>query len=597
MAIVIGSILLMKLFFLQVVDPSYKLQARNNVVKKKTEYPSRGLIYDRHGKVIVYNDPVYNVMVQYNQLGAIDTADLCELLDISRADYIQHIAEAKKKSRRKPTEFLRNVPPVIFARFQENLHRFDGFSFEKKNVRRYPYRGAAHVLGYISEVNEAAINSSDGYYQPGDYYGMIGLERAYEEILRGRKGVRYEVVDVFNNVQGSFNEGREDIVPVAGNDIIVSLDIELQAYGEKLMENKVGSVVAIEPSTGEILAYISSPGYDPNILSSRYRGRNYAVLATDSLKPLYNRPILAEYPPGSTFKPVMSLIAFEEGVRDPESGFVCQGGYHIPGHTVNCHHHQPLASGRDAIRYSCNAYYCDVLKRLLQDNGYDKVEDAYQNWTDYLDQFGYGRELGIDMQGENDGNVPSKEYYNKIYGKGRWKATTVISLAIGQGEILATPLQMANVMAIIANHGYYYPPHLATSYIENDTLRSFRLPKRTIEVKPEYFNIVVDGMEDVINKGTATWVRTDDLTQCGKTGTAENPHGKDHSLFVAFAPKENPKIAIAVIVENAGFGTTYAAPIASLMMEKYVNDSIAPSRKWIEERMFKANLISNAGEK
>ncbi|MCP4124557.1 MAG: penicillin-binding protein 2 [Bacteroidetes bacterium] len=596
MIVVVGAILLIKLFMLQVVDPTYKLRARNNVVKIKTEYPSRGLMYDRNGKVIVYNDPVYNILVQYNKVGSVDTAGFCDLLDISRSDFERRMNKARERSPRRQVEFLRNVPPAIFARFQENLHRFEGFSYDKKDVRRYPYRGAAHVLGYISEVDNAIIDASDGYYKPGDYYGKIGLERAYEDIIRGEKGISYQVVDVFNNVQGSFNNGLEDIVPVAGRDIITSLDIDLQAFGEKLMANKVGSVVAIEPATGEILAYISSPGYDPNILSSRYRGRNYSVLASDSLKPLYNRPILAEYPPGSTFKPIMSLIAFQEGVRNPASGYKCNGGYRIPGHTVGCHDHKTLLSGRDAIRYSCNAYYCDVLKKMLHNEQYDGVEEAYKKWMEYLYQFGYGNQLNIDLQYENDGNVPTNEYYNKIYGRNRWKATTVISLAIGQGETLATPLQMANSMAIIGNKGYYYQPHLARSYIENDTLRVFNRKKNVIEIDAVYFDEVVDGMEDVLINGTAKWVFTEHLSQCGKTGTAENPHGEDHSLFVAFAPKYDPQIAIAVIVENAGYGSTYAAPIASLMMEHYVNDSIAPDRKWMVDRMINANLISNETE-
>jgi penicillin-binding protein 2 len=355
MVIVVGVILLTKLFFLQVVDPTYKLKARNNVVKKKTEYPSRGLMYDRNGKVMVYNDPVYNIMVTTNNVKSVDTMALCQLLDVTRDHFDSRMEEARSKSPRRPYEFLRNVPPVIFARYQENMHRFEGFSSEKKDVRRYPYRGAAHVLGYISEVYQNTIDRSNKYYRPGDYSGKIGLEKEYEEILRGVKGLRYQIVDVFNNVQGAFNNGVEDIIPVAGNDIITTLDIDLQTFGEQLMKNKVGSVIAIEPSTGEILAYISSPGYDPNILSSRYRGRNYAKLATDSLKPLYNRPILAEYPPGSTFKPLQSLITFQEGIKDPEDGYTCSGGYRIHGHTVGCHEHVPLRSGRDAIRFSCNA--------------------------------------------------------------------------------------------------------------------------------------------------------------------------------------------------------------------------------------------------
>ena len=548
-------------------------------------------MYDRSGKVIVYNDPVYDILVQCNRVKDIDTSKLCSMLDISKNDFAKSMKEAKEKSRYKPIIFLRNVPPLIFANFQEHMHQFAGFTFEKKSVRRYPYKGAAHVLGYISEVDQRIIDNSEGYYKPGDHSGRIGLEQAYEDRLKGRKGIRYEIVDVFNNVQGAFREGKEDIIPKAGYDILTSLDIDLQKFGEDLMKNKVGSVVAIEPSSGEVLAYISSPGYDPNLLSSRYRGRNYAVLLLDSLKPLYNRPILAEYPPGSTFKPIMSLISFQEGIKNPEEGYSCNGGYRIPGHTVGCHDHKRLDSGRDAIRYSCNAYYCDALKKMLHHEQYEGVEEAFTTWMDYLYKFGFGKPLGIDLQFENDGNVPTNTYYNKIYGKGRWKGTTVISLAIGQGETLATPLQMANSMAIIANRGFYYEPHLVKGYIENDTSKGHGYNRKVVDIEPRYFDKVVDGMEDVIVSGTGRWIFKEDFPQCGKTGTAENPHGDDHSLFVAFAPKDNPQIAIAVIVENAGYGTTYAAPIASLMMEKYVNDSIAPNRQWIADRMYKADLI------
>lgn len=592
-AIAVGVIMLGKLFLIQVVNGSYKMKARNNVVKKRVELPSRGLIYDRKGKVIVYNDPVYDIMVTKRYVKDIDTTLLCDLLDITYEDFIVRMDKViAARSPRKPVAFLRNITPAKFAKFHEHLYAFKGFSYDEKSIRRYPHRGGAHVLGYISEVNNKAIEASEGYYKPGDYSGTIGLEKAYEEKLRGLKGIRYEVVDVFNNVQGAFNNEADDIKPIAGTDLLSSLDIDLQVYGEKLMANKVGSVVAIQPTTGEVLAYVSSPGYDPNLLSGRYRGQNYVALSRDSLKPLYNRPVSAAYPPGSTFKPIMSMIAYNEGIKSPMEGYYCKGGYRIPGHTVGCHEHIPLKTGRDAIRFSCNAYYCDALKKMLHDEQYENVEDAYQVWVDYLHAFGYGNKLNIDVQSENKGNVPSVDYYNKIYGRKRWKATTVISLAIGQGEILATPLQMANTMAIIANRGYYIEPHLVKAEMQNDTARLMRFDKHEVNMPPELFSEVIEGMEDVLLNGTAKWIYDERFPQCGKTGTAENPHGDDHSLFVAFAPKENPEIAIAVIVENAGYGTTYAAPIASLMMEKFVNDSIAPDRQWIEKRMFEADLIN-----
>jgi penicillin-binding protein 2 len=594
LVIIIGSILLAKLFMIQVINPSYKLKARNNVVNVRTEIPSRGLIYDRKGKTIVYNDPVYDVYVTIKQLEDFDTLKLCSLLEITPEDFQKRMDEVvAAMSPRKPVAFVKNITTTKFAKFQEHLHEYNGFTYVKKNIRRYPYNGAAHVLGYISEVNDKIIEESNEYYSPGDYCGTIGLEKSYEKELRGIKGIRFEIVDVFNNVQGAFKNGNEDVIPVAGIDLMSSLSIDLQVYGEQLMQNKIGSVVAIDPGTGEILAYISSPAYDPNLLSGRYRGQNYAALSQDTLKPLYNRPVSAAYPPGSTFKTVMSLIAFQEGIISPDDGYSCNGGYRIPGHTVGCHPHAALGNGRDAIRVSCNAYYCNSFAKLLGHEQYANVEEAYNVWVDYMHKFGYGHPIGVDLVAENKGNVQTAEKYNKIYGKGRWKATTIISLAIGQGETLATPLQMANTMAIISNKGYYYPPHLVRAQVVNDTAKVLRYEKIMVDVDAQYFDYVIDGMEDVFVSGTGRGVYKEGFPQCGKTGTAENPHGKDHSIFVAFAPKVNPKIAIAVIVENAGFGATYAAPIASLMMEKYLNDSISEDRKKIEERMFKANLISN----
>ena len=588
---IIGFILIAKLFLLQIVNPVYKLKAKNNVVKKIIQYPSRGLILDRDGKLLVYNDPVYDIYVQCNQMEAFDTLELCTLLQIEKLELKQRLSDACEQSRYKPIGLLRQVSQAQFASFQEHLYKFEGFSYESRTVRRYPFRGAPHVLGYMSEVDTQDIRISDEYYVPGDYIGKTGLEKMYETELRGKKGLSYVIVNVFNRLQGSFNDGANDLLPKAGANLYSTLDGELQKYGEDLMQNKIGSVVAIEPSTGEVLAYISSPTYDPNFLTGRSRGNNFRALAQDSLKPLYNRPVLAEYPPGSTFKPIMSLMAYERNLRSPQQGYTCVGGYKIPGHFLKCHEHPPLVAGRDAIRVSCNAYYCDVLRRQLHHDEYGSVEEAYDEWWNIMSGFGYGKKLSIDLNYENSGNLPTSAYYNRLYGKHRWKATTVISLAIGQGEILATPLQMANAISTIANRGYYYTPHLLKGFARNDTLRQSTKQRNEVNVQAENFEYVIQGLEDVFLNGTARAVYHPKIRMAGKTGTAENPHGDDHSLFVSFAPVENPKIAIAVIVENAGFGSTYAAPIAALMSEFYIQDSIAGNRKYIEEKILEADLI------
>ncbi len=588
------AVLLLKLFFLQVVNIDYKSRAKNNVVKSYIEYPSRGLIIDRNGKVIVYNEPVYDLYIHCKQASKIDTTSFCKLLNISKEEYIHRFDKSFKKSPRKPIVFIKNISQNNFAPILEYLHQFPGFSYELRTIRRYPFEGAAHVLGYISEVDSQLIKKSKGFYRPGDYAGTVGLEKYYEDSLRGKKGLRNIVVDVFNNPQGPYNDGAHDIIPKTGANLLTGIDIDLQVYGEKLMKNKVGSVVAIEPASGDILSYISSPAYDPNLLTGRYRGHNYKALLSDSLKPLFNRPINAEYPPGSTFKPIMSLIAYQEGVKRPLNGYNCIGGYQIPGHFLKCHSHDLILSGRDAIRFSCNAYYCDALKRMFQAAKYNNTSEAYNKWREYLYSFGYGQKLGVDMEYEKGGNVPASLYYDALYGKNRWRATTVISLSIGQGELLATPLQMANTMAAIANRGFYKTPHILRGhYINDTTYRVINYRKNNTLIEAEFFSPVINGMYDVVKEGTASWLYKKELSICGKTGTAENPHGDDHSLFVAFAPKEDPQIAIAVIVENAGYGSDYAAPIATLMIEKYLNDSIPEGRKWIEQKMLKSDLVNN----
>jgi len=589
--IVVIVLYIIRLFYLQVIDSSYKLRADDNVIKRQTIQPARGIIHDRNGKVIVYNQAVYDIFVQYDKVKNLDTALLCSVLEITDSFFIKRMARVKRESTRKPVVFIKQVNQAAFAAFQEHLFRFPGFSYNTYLQRAYPYRGAGHAFGYISEVDSEAIKRSDGYYKMGDYYGVSGLEKSYDDLLRGVKGVKYQVVDVWNIPQGSFKGGKFDELSVAGTDIMTTLNIDLQTYGEQLMQNKTGSILAIEPKTGEILAYISSPAYDPNLLTGRTRGNNFALLARDKYKPLLNRPVQATYPPGSTFKPIHSLVSFQEGSISPDMGYVCHGGYRIGGHTIKCHHHVPIQNVRDAIKFSCNAYYCFIFNEIVTNPIYISQEKAYRHWRDLIMQYGYGHKLGIDVGSEKSGNIPSAEYYNKIYGKKSWKASTIISLAIGQGEVLATPLQMANSITIIANRGYYVTPHVVKGTIENKKLNIIPRQKFVMDIPLNVWNPVLDGLQDVMEGGTGTRVKIDSVTMCGKTGTAQNPHGKDHSMFVAFAPRENPKIAIAVVVENSGFGATYAAPIASLMIEKYLNDTIATKRIPMEKRMLDANLL------
>lgn len=591
---VVAVVIIIKLFFLQITDSTYKLQADNNVIKKVTIYPSRGLILDRKGRVIVSNDAVYDIMVHYNQLKKMDfdTAHFCRLLKTTPEFVARRLEEIKYRSPNRPTVIVKMVEPSTYARFQENMFLFPAFSAQTRTVRRYPYKGAAHVLGYLAEVTEEQIEKSNGYYEPGDYIGATGLESYYEDYLRGKKGFTYQIMDVKGRLQGTFNDGKDDIKPISGYDMISTLDIELQTYGEQLMQNKLGSVVAIEPSTGEVLAYISSPGYDPNLLAGRYRGHNFLLLNKDRNKPLINRPINAMYPPGSTFKVASSLVVFDAGVHGPVWNYYCSGAFYS-GVRVKCHGSHHVPDVQTAIKYSCNSYYCQIFKDMLQDSTYGNTEKNYNRWRDGIMGFGFGKATGIDLMGEKKANIPSSDYYNRLYGKNKWKAVTIISLAIGQGEVLATPIQMGNMIAAISNKGEYYDPRLLKYFVKDTKVYQPQKQKHEVGIRKDLYATTIDGLAQTILSGTGRGVLTDMFTQAGKTGTAQNPHGKDHSMFVAFAPVENPKIAIAVVVENSGFGATYAAPIASLMMEKYLNDTISanPQRQMMQERMFKANLI------
>lgn len=596
-AIIIACIiLLVKLFIIQVVDDSYRLSAENNVLRQVTQYPARGLIYDRTGKLLVYNQAAYDLMVIPGQVTEMDTASLCNLLGISMESFIERLSSASRYSRYAPSVFLKMISSESYGSLQESLYRYNGFYVQTRTLRNYSFPVASHIFGYVSEVDDNDV-SAEKYYKSGDYIGKSGLEASYEKELRGMKGLKIFLVDVHNRIKGSYLEGRYDTVAAPGSDLTTTIDIELQAYGEKLLRNKNGSIVAIEPSTGEVLAMVSSPNYDPSLLVGRIRSDNYRRLQNDTLKPLFNRAIMAaSYPPGSTFKPVIGLIGLQEGVITRDYDFFCDNGYYAPGVHVACHHFSSF-NLPDAISTSCNAYFCNAFRRIIENKQYATTAEAYSKWRSYLTAFGFGSKLGIDLNNELPGFVPEPSYYDRYYGTGRWKALTVLSLGIGQGELGTTPLQMANMVATIANRGYYITPHLV-SRIDNDSLaiKPEYLERHETGIDSAHFEVIVEGMKGVVGDvvgATARWVAIRGIVMAGKTGTAENPHGPDHSIFVAFAPADNPKIAIAVYVENSGFGSTYAAPAASLMIEKYLKGAI--SNRWLEDYILK-EPVTNAKE-
>ena len=578
--------LLIRLFSIQVVDTSYRVLADNNVLRYVTQYPARGLIYDRNGKLMVYNQAAYDLMVIPVQVSLKDTAGFCQSLGITRSYFLERMKAAISYSRRAPSVFLKQISAETYAAFQEKMFMYPGFYVQPRTLRKYSKPVASHALGYVSEVDENIIRKNP-YYKSGDYIGTTGIEEAYEEELRGRKGVRIFLVDVYGRVKGSYEEGKFDTTAVQGKDIISTLDLDLQEYAETLMKGKSGSVVAIQPSTGEILTLVSSPWYDPGLLVGRIRSENFAKLQADTAKPIFNRATMASYPPGSTFKPVNGLIALQEKVITPSTMFGCDPGYLF----VGCHVHETPLDLAGAVKNSCNSYFCQAFRRIMENPSYKSVTEAYNKWREYLDQFGFGRPLGSDLVNERPGFLPAASFYDNRYGQGRWKALTIISMAIGQGEVGASPLQMANMTAAIANRGYYYSPHIVRAI--GDSLNKTRglSVRHEIKIDPENFESIIKGMDAAVNGGagaTASIAAIDSITVCGKTGTAQNPHGKDHSIFIAFAPKEKPEIAIAVYIENAGFGATYAAPVASLIIEKYLRGTI--KRKYLEDYVFSLTL-------
>ena len=586
--ILVAFILLTKLFIIQIVDDSYKQSSDQNTLRYITQYPSRGKIYDRNGKLLVYNDAVYDLMIVPSQVKNIDTATFCKLLNINDEIYNNNLKKAIKYSRITPSIFISQITKEEYGRIAEALYHYPGFYFQTRSIRQYPSPIAAHTLGSIGEVTKPEMER-DSYYKLGDYIGKSGIEKYYEQELRGTKGIKITVVDVHNREKESYMNGAYDTLPVSGKDIILGIDAELQTYGEYLMAGKTGSIVAIEPATGQILAMVSSPTYDPNELVGRKRGMRYSELLSDPDKPLINRAISGTYPPGSTFKMINGLVSLQSGVITTNTAYPCSGPNSIP---IKCtHHHSSPVRLHDAIENSCNPYFWQAFQDMMNSRRFGNVKEAFKFWYDNVTSFGLGRAFNSDIPFTVSGNIPKMEYYDKVY-RGVWNAMTIRSLSIGQGEILVTPLQLANVAAAIGNEGYFYEPHYIRSFgnpndslSQKESIDSTFLQKHTINIKQQHFKDVKKGMQSVFEgeHGTARMSYIPGITVGGKTGTAENPHGLDHSIFMAFAPVENPQIAIAVVVENAGFGSTWAAPIASLMIEKYIKGVV--TRPHLEKRV------------
>jgi penicillin-binding protein 2 len=593
--IIIGaSLLIIRVFYLQIIDDSFKLKSENNAIKIKYDYPERGYIFDRNGVLLVANQPSYDIMVIPRELNKTDTLEFCKLLNITKEDFIKKIEKAKVYSPRLPSVFLAQLNKNEFAAFQEKIRKFEGFYFQKRALRDYEVDFGANIFGSIVQVNEKLIEKNH-YYKSGDLIGMQGVEQSYEEILRGIKGVKYFQKDKFNREIGSYKEGKYDTIAVQGEDINLTIDAEIQKYGEQLMVNKRGGIVAIEPKTGEILALVTAPSYDPGILVGRQRSKNYTKLYHDSIaKPLYDRGLLAEYPPGSPFKIMTGLVGLQEGVMDEETTFACgHGFYYAPGRFQRCHCGGGVLDLHVGIYKSCNAYFSNVYLRTI--GKYKKTPYAVDVWSNHVKSFGLGQFMGYDLPTGRKGKIPTSKTYKRMYPGWGYSGKTIISNAIGQGEVLMTPIQLANMMSAVANEGYYYTPHIIKK-IKGEKIDAKFTTKHVTTIDKKYFPPMISGLFDVYNRGTAYGLRVEGIDICGKTGTAENyakidgvrTKMQDHSIFVAFAPKDNPKIAIAVLVENGGFGATIAGPIASLMIEKYLRKKI--SRTDLETRVLNISL-------
>lgn len=594
--IIATSLLLIRIFYLQVIDDTLKLKSENNAIKKKYEYPERGYIYDRKGKLLVANQASYDIMVIPREVKKLDTLEFCQLLHMTKEDFIKKMEKSKVYSPRLPSVFLSQLNKSEFAAFQEKIRKYEGFYFQKRSLRDYEVNFGANIFGFITQVNEKLV-SKNPYYNSGDLIGRQGVEESYENLLRGVKGIKYFQKDKFNREIGSYKDGKYDTIAVQGEDINLSIDAQLQKYGEELMINKRGGIVAIEPSSGEILALVTAPSFDPGILVGRQRSKNYTALYHDSIaKPLYDRGLLAEYPPGSPFKILTGLIGLQEGVINENTTFFCNNGFSYGrGRFMKCHPHSPSQQLHNGIYNSCNTYFAQTY--MLTINKYNNPAKAVDIWSNHLKSFGLGQFMGYDLPTGKKGKIPDSKTYKRMYPNGGWRSTTIVSNAIGQGEVVMTPIQLANMMATIANEGYYYTPHIIKK-IEGHAIDKSFTTKHVTTIDKKYFKPVISGLFDVYNVGTARSLRVEGIDICGKTGTAENfakiggvrVKLEDHSIFVAFAPKDNPKIAIAVMVENGGYGAAIAGPIASLMIEKYLRQKI--TRTDLETRILATSLQS-----
>ena len=590
-------IFIVRLFWLQIIDQSQKQKADSNALLRQIIYPSRGLIYDRNGELLVFNQPIYEVTLIFQEMRhGFDTLAFCQCLGIDSLEFAERITAIRDKRRNRgfstytPQIFMSQLTKQEVASLRETSYKFNGAGIRKRTLRGYTYPYAAHILGSVGEVSQYDIDRDD-YYQAGDYAGRDGLERTYEQRLRGTKGVEVIMRDSRGRIQGSYHDGAEDVEAVTGTDLHLSLDIQLQALAEQLLRGKVGSAVAIEPATGEILALASSPTWNPEILVGKQRSAQYNMLRNDPAKPLFNRATQATYPPGSTFKTIQSVVCLQEGGITPATKYPCSGPGSSP---IKCtHHHGSPVSLLNAIEQSCNPYFWCAFRDMLQRDGYGDgnatFRKRYNLWRDDVMKFGLGNRFeGTDIGEQATGAIPTERQFTRTYGEKGWKAITIRSLSIGQGEILITPLQLANQAATLANRGYYITPHLNTELTDSADLR------QETGMDAEWFSLTAQGMHQVMTNGTGRWYNIDSLQMCGKTGTAQNPHGKDHAIFIGFAPMDNPKIAVAVVVENAGFGSTWAAPIASLMMEQYLTGTV--TRKHIYDKMVNASLTHPSSE-
>jgi penicillin-binding protein 2 len=586
---VASIIMVLRLFYIQVVDVSYKISASSNVLRRVINYPARGLIYDRNGKLLVFNQAAYDVLVIPKEMKAFDTIGFCRIVGIEKEELVTEVKKARLYSMYKPSPVVKQLSSQRYAILQEHLFSYPGFYIQARTVRQYPERIAAHVLGYVAEVDQKKIENNH-YYESGDYIGITGIEQAYEEYLRGVKGISYMMVDVHNRIKGSFENGKLDTAAVIGKNLISTLNKDLQSYGERLLKGKVGSIIAIEPATGEILMMASSPTFDPASFVGREGSKARIKLMFDQLKPMLNRAVTSSYPPGSTFKVANALVGLEEGAFDEFTRFSCNGTASSP---IRCtHSHESPLALVSAIRESCNSYFYQAFRAEI--NHFPTPAEGLEAFREHLLEIGIGKKISADIYSEVTGFVPPVSYFDKYFGAGHWNAVTIRSLSIGQGELLLTPLQLANMASIVANRGYYIAPHLAKSIQNFDhSEKVLEFEKHIMPASKEKFDLIAEGMEKVVESGTARAVaKVDSLTICGKTGTIQNPHGQAHSAFVAFSPKDNPKIAIAVYIEQGVWGARYAAPIASLIIEKYLRNKISPKRQYLEDNMLNSDLIS-----